>query len=340
MLLVDAEIRGREAIEAHYDALSVELFGAAAAGLPRERLETLIEEGYLDARVLLSEDNEVTEAPLNPILFIRRLGSHYAQASPEDRTRMRRWDLRRWRGELERGITPTTTESRRYPSIERPQPATLAPEPLPRAIPSYFSEAERAGLVSAHRVAGGFIRGLGSLYADEFSADIYEAWNGEELLSTPDAERRRQKLQVIREEVGAAVLTKPTAQEVARRIRQRVGDIARNFDRIAETELQAVHNEGQIYQAVELDGETARVARIPESGACDSCQSLFIDPTTNTPRVFYVSDLAANGTNVGRPRRSWTATAYPVHPNCRCDTIPLSEGQTVTASGRIVSSKQ
>ena len=339
MLLVDAEMRGREVIEASYDALSVELFGVRASGLPRERIEELIEGGHLDAQAL-QEQNTVTDTPLNPILFVRRLGSHYVEARPEEREKMRRWDLRRWRGELTRGITPRrASESRRYPTIERPQPEALAADPHPRAIPSYFSPAERAGLVSAHKVAGGYIRGLGALYADELSAHIYEAWNGEELLNTPDAERRRQKLKVIREEVGAAVLTKPTAREVARRIRQRVGDIARNFDRIAETELQAVHNEGQIFQAVELDGEEARVARIPESGACSSCRALFIDPTTDSPRVFMVSDLAANGTNVGRPRRSWSATAYPVHPNCRCDTIPLSPDQTVTASGRIVSTR-
>lgn len=337
MLLVDAEMRGRGIIESHYDALSVELFGVLASGLARERIETLIEEGYLDPRVLIG-DNPTTRAPLNPLLFVRRLGSHYVEASPAERDLMRRWSLDKWRGELTRGITPRrASESRRYPTIERPQPETLAPDPHPQAVPSYFGPAERAGLVSAHKAAGGYIRGLGALYADELSAHVYESWNGEELLNTPDAERRRQKLQVIREEVGAAVLTKDTAREVARRIRQRVGDLARNFDRIAETELQAVHNEGQIFQAVELDGEEARVARIPESGACSSCRALFIDPTTDTPRVFLVSDLAANGTNVGRPRRSWSATAYPVHPNCRCDTIPLSPNQTVTASGRIVS---
>jgi hypothetical protein len=339
MLLVDAEMRGRDAIEAHYDALSVELFGVRAAGLSRERVENLISDGYLSPQVLQTE-NTTTGAPLNPLLFIRRLGSHYVEAPPEERERMRRWDLNRWRGELSQGITPRApNESRRYPTIEKPQPPELAPPPHERAIPSYFSAAERAGLVSAHRVAGGYIRGLGALYADEFSASVYEEWNGETLLSTPDAERRRQKLKVIREEVGTAVLTKPTAREVAGRIRQRVGDIARNFERIAETELQAVHNEGQIFQAVELDGEEARVARIPESGACSSCRDLFLDPATNTPLIFLVSDLAANGTNVGRPRRSWVATAYPVHPQCRCDTIPLSPDQTVTASGRIVRKK-
>lgn len=339
MLLVDAEMMGREVIESHYDALSVELFGVRASGLSRERIESLIEGGYLNPQAL-QEENTITNTPLNPILFIRRLGSHYVEARPEERERMRRWDLDRWRGELSRGITPRrATASRRYPTIERPQPEELAPDPQPQAIPLYFSPAERAGLVSAHKVTGGYIRGLGALYADEFSAQMYEEWNGEALLNTPDAERRRQKLQVIREEVGAAVLTKPTAREVSRRIRQRVGDIARNFDRIAETELQAVHNEGQIYQAIELDGEDARVARIPESGACSSCLNLFIDPLTANPHVFMVSALASNGTNIGRPRRSWVATAYPVHPNCRCDTIPLSPNQTVTPSGRIVSIK-
>jgi hypothetical protein len=340
MLLVEAEMRARETILAHYDALVVELFGARAAGYPRDRLERLVAGGYLSPDALRGLDlrRGRSDEPLNPILFVRRMGTPYHRASPERREQMRRWDLAKWQRELD---NPVISTDRFSPSIEidRPQPDELGPEPLNGAIPQGFGPAERAGLVSAFRVAGGFIRGLGVAFADEMSADIYEDWDGEELLRTPDPQRRAETLAVIREEVGAAVLTKPTAREVARRIRQRVGDLARNFDRIAETELQAVHNEGQIFNALEMDGEGARVARIPESGACESCRDLFLDPATNEPIIFEVSALAANGTNVGRRRANWLATAYPVHPNCRCDIISVGPDQRVTSTGRIVRMK-
>jgi hypothetical protein len=48
-----------------------------------------------------------------------------------------------------------------------------------------------------------------------------------------------------------------------------------------------------------------------------------------------VSELIENGTNVGRARADWQPTAYPVHPNCRCDTIPVGPTQTVSRSGRL-----
>jgi hypothetical protein len=342
MLLVQAEQYGRNIILAHYDALLVQLFGSDLSGLPPERIKALIKEGYLNESETtgLGVGSSQTGEPLNPILFVRRLGSVYVDANPKEKEKMRRWDLTRWSKEINKKAFPKkSTPTPTLPLLQRPMPDDLSLMPGEASIPSSFSDAEKAGLVSAFKVAGGYIRGLGANYADEFSADMYEEWNGESVLQIPNPERRSEKLKVIREEVGTAMLTKDTAQEVARRIRQRVGDLARDFERIAETEIQAVHNEGQIYAGVELDGEQARVARIPESGACDACMRLFIDPLTNNPRVFKVSDLAMNGTNVGVPKRSWKATAYPIHPHCRCDTIPLRPDQTVSRTGRIVVKK-
>lgn len=337
MLILDAERRTRQSIIDHYDALSVELLGARASGLSRERIEALVRSGRLDADQLRGYDAGGLDEPMNPILFIRLIGSPYARANAEERARMRTWSLERWRRQLSgvdqrapRLIPPSSMRTQRPPSEHAP--------PLPpsaRAIPSHFTAAERAGVVSAFEVAGSYIRGLGARFADEASAEIFEDWNGERILSTPDPARRARALKIIREEVGTATLTKDQARTVARRIRQRSGDLARNFERIAETELQATHNEGQIAQAVELDGEGARVARIPESGACKHCLELFIDRETQRPRIFKVAQLIENGTNVGRKRADWQPTAYPVHPNCRCDTIPVSPTQTVSRSGRL-----
>jgi hypothetical protein len=342
MLLVRAEEIGRDTILAHYDALLVRLFGAKASGLSEDRINELVKQGHLEEEALQGLDiaPNVLDEPLNPILFVRRLGSHYIQADLETREKMRSWDLKRWSRRMKQPLAISSKEVKTsFPNIERPQPIDLSLTPKEDDIPSSFGDAEKAGLVSAFKCAGGYIRGLGATYADEFSALMYEDWNGEQILSTPDPQRRADKLKVIREEVGTAVLTKDTAREVAGRIRQRVGDLARDFERIAETEIQAVHNEGQIYAGIELDGENAMIARIPESGACGTCLELFIDPLTNAPRVFFVSDIAQNGTNVGQPRRSWRATVYPIHPYCRCDTISVRPNQTVTRTGRVVVKK-
>ena len=337
MLILDAEQRSRQTITDHYDALCVELLGARASGLSRERIEALVRSGRLSADQLQGLDVGNLSEPTNPILFMRLIGTPYARANPEERARMREMSLYQW-GERLRGVdrrTPSAAAQPRLIPPREPSPFSAPQPPAPRAIPEYFTPSERVGLVSAFEVAGSYIRGLGARFADEASAEIFEEWGGERLLRTPDPEKRAQMLKVIREEVGAAALTKDQAREVARRIRQRSGDLARNFERIAETEIQAVHNEGQIAQAVELDGEEARVARIPESGACGHCTRAFLNPETQEPIIFQVSQIVGNGSNIGRKRVDWLPTLYPMHPNCRCDVIPVGPNQRVTRSGRI-----
>ena len=332
-----AEGRTRQGVTDHYEALGVELLGVRASGLTRQRIEALVRSGRLRADQLRGFDAGSLSEPTNPILFIRLIGTPYSRATPTERARMRTWSLNRWRRRL---IGADTRPARLIPPLpapiqREPSPFSAALTPSPRAIPEHFTAAERAGVVSAFETAGSYIRGLGARFADEASAEIFEDWNGERILSTPNPARRARMLKIIREEVGAAVLTKDQARAVARRIRQRSGDLARNFERIAETELQATHNEGQIAQAVELDGEGARVARIPESGACGYCLSAFIDPETQRPYIFEVAQLVENGTTIGRARADWAPSAYPMHPNCRCDTIPVGPSQIVSRCGRL-----
>jgi hypothetical protein len=344
VLLTDAERRTRESIEARFDALSVELLGARGAGLSRERLRELIEGGQLDARALEGLDSAggALDEPLNPWLFIRLIGTPYFSADPATRARMRDYTLERWVEELAQPLSlrmtqppPSTPPAAPMFYLTRPEPPPGGYTPTPEPLPLWVTDAERAGLVSAYESAGRYIRGLGAQLADEAGGILYEEWAGERLIDTPNAERRARALEIVRDEIGTATLTKDTAETAARRIRQRTGDLARNFERIATTELQATHNEGQVYQALYLDGDAARVARIPESGACKYCRALFLT-REGLPRVFDVEELAANGTNVGRAPRDYLATAYPVHPQCRCDIIPVRAGQRVDERGRLI----
>lgn len=340
MLLLDAEKRTQATIQDHFDALSIELLGVHASGLPMERIRDLLKRGILEPSKLQGLDiAEFKDDPLNPILFTRLIGRDYALASQTEREYMRTASLDYWKKQalsIKNELEKEEPMKPAYKNIyQRAQPNDLANDPYNKAIPAYFSEAEKAGLVSAFKSLGGFIRGLGNAYADEISSTYYEKWDKENLLDTPNPKRRAEALKVIREEVGSAVLTNDTAQEVASRIRQRTGDITRNFERIAETELQASHNEGMIYEALYLDGEDAKVARIPETTACKHCQRLFLQPN-GRPYVFKVTDLIANGTNVGKSPKNYKATAYPIHPHCKCDTIPVIQGFVIDKDGSMI----
>ncbi len=347
MRLVEAELRARELIQARYEGLIVELLGPRASGLTDERIAELIEQGHLDPAAIYNADGRRrADQPLDPILFIRLAGAPYFNASEAERAKMRYATLREWVDRLSPSISAREEAApQRIDAtaplfkVERPVPPNPGPLPPPQAIPKWISQSERAGLLEAYRNAGGYIRGLGVDFADEISARFYERWNGPQLLNTPDPAKRAAALEVIRAEVGAAVLTHDTAADVAGRIRQRTGDLARDFQRIAETELQAAHNEGQLYHALYTGGEGAKIARIPETGACKTCRALFLNPD-QTPRLFTPGELISNGVNVGRRRADYRATVYPPHPRCRCDTITVRPGQTVTRDGRIIADKE
>tara|TARA_Y100001938_G_scaffold149528_1_gene236666 strand:- start:158 stop:1192 length:1035 start_codon:yes stop_codon:yes gene_type:complete len=343
MLILDAEKRTQKTIHDHFDALLVELLGVHASGLTEPRIRDLIERGILDLSSIDGLDiAELENDPLNPILFTRLIDKDYALASSQERQLMRTASLDYWRkqaGQIKESLPVPPPEQKQYINLfDRAKPPAKT-NPRKDAIPDYFSEAEKISLLSAFESVGGFIRGLGNAYADDLSASFYEKWDGENLLATHDPKKRQEALQVIREEVGIASLQNDTVNDVAGKIRQRTKDLARNFERIAETELQATHNEGMIYESLYLDGDQARVARIPETTACKHCKAHFLD-SNGVPIVFEVSELIANGTNVGKRASEYKPTAYPMHPHCRCDTIPVPQGLTVDENGVLVKEVQ
>ena len=50
------------------------------------------------------------------------------------------------------------------------------------------------------------------------------------------------------------------------------------------------------------------------------------DPEKKKPRIFLLSELEANGTNVGRKRRDWLPTVGAVHPWCREILLDIPKG--------------
>lgn len=47
------------------------------------------------------------------------------------------------------------------------------------------------------------------------------------------------------------------------------------------------------------------------------CRRLHLHPD-NSPRLYSLAELQANGTNIGRPKSQWKAVIGGTHPNCRC----------------------
>lgn len=65
---------------------------------------------------------------------------------------------------------------------------------------------------------------------------------------------------------------------------------------------------------------------VDDSRTSPECRALH---TTNgsgsSPRIYRLSELIANGSNVGKPRSQWKAVVNGTHPNCRCTLRHVSD---------------
>lgn len=83
------------------------------------------------------------------------------------------------------------------------------------------------------------------------------------------------------------------------------------------------HFKGVVYN-LEVEDDNSYVANGFVVHNCSHCQRLYNGP--NGPRVFKLSTLEANGTNVGRKANDWLAVIGSTHPNCQCVPIRVPPG--------------
>ena len=328
----------RRLAELHHDAFLVEFLGAQRAGLSQERLGELIDAGLLDDESLKGLKAGGTDLDMYEFLLVA--GDIMGTADDATRAQMRTWGIERWAPLVE--VRAVDLRNRRRDELEAvgggrgalpPAPPIERTAPMPIEPPTWMSPAESAGYVRALTRAGEYCRGLGNRLNADLDQVVAEAWAGEVIAQEVDPIQRQQRLDEIRNETARTLATTRDARALAGTLADRSQYYAHNWQRIAVTELQGAHNEGRINAALRAHGDDAQVARIPESDACSRCLDLFTDGAE--PIVFKVVDLIGNGVNVGRDRSEWRATVWPMHPNCRCDTITVPPGFIVTREGAL-----
>jgi hypothetical protein len=326
-------------IREHHEAFLVALLGRDASTVPPERIEELLASGALDPHAIGRVHVAVGDEHLNPYEYMRLVSRAYAKLGDDDAVAARTWGFSDWEPHVIRELESARAEdvrpaeARAHVTAARPEPPDLEAGAVEPKAPGWMTPQERASHREALLRAGSYARGLGNVYAADLSTKA-ETWTGEQIEQEANAPQRAQMQQVIREHVAEAIATHRDQEKLARDLAEATGFYSHNWRRIASTELQGAHNLGMVEAAIDAHGEAGRVARITESGACEHCLRLFRD-AEGKPRVFEVRELLENGTNVGRKAAAWLPTAWPVHPNCRCDTRIVPPGRTVTADGRI-----
>lgn len=178
---------------------------------------------------------------------------------------------------------------------------------------------DRAAMDWAKHSVAIHCRGLGNRIADDLSTSIIDA----------DAELRRKYVTEIQDAAQANVERHQTWRRLASDLGHRTEDWTRDMMRIAATEKQNAFQEGFSQALIEREGDpdTVYVSKIPSPTACPVCVKLHLTQGHGSPpRVFLLSELHENGTNVGKKQAEWKATVGPVHPWCACELVHIPPG--------------
>jgi hypothetical protein len=122
-----------------------------------------------------------------------------------------------------------------------------------------------------------------------------------------------------KQEQGIPTPSRPveTWRQFSSELHHTMEDKARDWDRVAFYELTDAQKQGQAH-ALLADGNVDKlVYKMPLSTACAQCKWAYLQKDGKTPKLFKLSALISNGTNIGR--KPHPVKGGKVDPNGRVD---------------------
>ncbi len=132
-------------------------------------------------------------------------------------------------------------------------------------------------------------------------------------------------LMAVQDGVAQAIANRQTISELRTQLFNLVDNQARDWQRVAHTEMNNAIQNGIYHEIREKssDGSDQLVFRRPNPDACEHCKRLYLEEDGITPKVFKLSDLAAS--NIGKKAKDWDPVIGSTHPWCACQTIVLPD---------------
>src|SRR4030065_441071 len=192
--------------------------------------------------------------------------------------------------------------------------------------PIPLSPMENRAVVMAQVAAGQYCKGLGNTVQKDTQSLLIEA----------DKQLRIRFEDDIKNITAINIGKRESIDKLKSDLGWKTADWGRDLKRIAVTEIGFARHQGQADSLKrKYKGEDIFVARIPNPDACEHCVRLFIGPD-GQPRIFKLSTLEANGSNVGRKARDWRPVIGPIHPNCVCPMIRIPNGWGFNEFGEVI----
>lgn len=135
-------------------------------------------------------------------------------------------------------------------------------------------------------------------------------------------EHRNEVIAETRQALAAGYGQKTTKQ-IARELREKTGELFKDWDRVVTTELAQATNMGAFDAIIENNrSKSPDDIYVYKSGphdgkTCKHCLKFWFLEDGITPRVYRLSDLLKNGSNYGRKTADWLPTVGVTHPNER-----------------------
>jgi hypothetical protein len=180
-----------------------------------------------------------------------------------------------------------------------------------------LSKREQAEYEIARQKTYGHLKGLGTKIKNDINSILTE-----EVQSTRDEFEK-----VIGEELQRGVLERKSTTSIVSEIGRRTEVWNHDWVRIVETEMNNVFQQGRAQTIRETKGGDSIVFKDVFSGACKVCIKVYLtNGIGSQPILFKLSELEANGDNIGLKQSDWKPTLSGVHPFCRCHLRSLPEG--------------
>ena len=180
-----------------------------------------------------------------------------------------------------------------------------------------LSKVETYALDNVRRQAYSDIKGLGNRIEAEVNSMAVEV----------SKEKRDAYEKVIKDSAEEAILNNETTQQLKSKLGHKTGDWSRDFTRIADYIMHDAYDRGRAEAIKDNYGKDAEVYRSVYQGACKHCIRLYLtNGIGSEPKIFKLSELEANGSNIGVKVVDWNPVLGSTHPFCRCTTNRKPEG--------------